>query len=145
MTITTFSRAAIVPLLILASTPAAAKTAPAAQVQLLQPGDAQLSCQALATQINELALLEAKPKKKKGFGLGGLGKVLIAASPLGAMAGSGLAGQLATQAAGMAQQGAMQGELQGQVDAATAAANPTQSVEAQRKNRLMGFSTQKGC
>ena len=145
MSTTKFSRTAMLPLLILASAPVAARTAPPAPMQLLQPGDAQLTCQALATQINNLALLEAKPKKKKGFGLGGLGKVLMAASPLGAMAGSGIAGQLVTQAAGMAQQGAMEGQLQSQIDAATGAVEPMQSVEAQRKTRLMGFFTQKGC
>lgn len=117
----------------------------AAPIQLLQSGDSQMGCQALATEINTLAIADAKPKKKKGFGLGGFGKVLMMASPLGALAGNGIAGQLATQAAGMAQQGAMEAQASGQSGDTLDAPSASQSVEAQRKARLMGFFSQKGC
>jgi uncharacterized membrane protein len=140
----------MLPALILAATPAAAaKEAPAVPVQLLQPGDGQLSCQALATQINQLASAEAQPAKpkKKGFGFGALTKVLGAAAPvLGGMGGSGMGGMLAGQAMGALQGSAAENQMNAQMEAATAAAMPVaQSVEAQRKARLMGFFTEKGC
>jgi hypothetical protein len=150
MTNTNFSRCvAMLPALILAATPAAAKEARAAPVQLLQPGDGQLSCQALATQINQLASAEAQPAKpkKKGFGFGALTKVLGAAAPmLSGMGGSGMGSILAGQAMSALQGTAADNQMNAQMEAATAAAVPlAQSVEAQRKARLMGFFTQKGC
>lgn len=134
----------------LAPCPALAKNAPApAEIQLLQPGDSKLTCEALATEINSLTVAEAQPaKKKKKFGLGGLGKALSMASPMlmmGGMGGGGIGGQLVAQAAGTAQQAAMESQMQGQMDAAVDAMNPVQSVAAQRKARLMNFYETKNC
>ena len=151
----TFPRlAAALPLLMLVAAPAGAKDAAAAPVQLLQPGDAQLTCGALAAQINTLALAEAAPAKpkKRGFGVGSLTKVLGAAAPMlgplggmGGMGGGGIGGGLINGALGALQSGATDAQISSGMDAAAAAIPAPQSVEAQRKARLMGFFTQKGC
>jgi hypothetical protein len=53
---------------------------------------------------------------------------------------------IASQAMGAVQSSAMESQMQAQSDAAMAAMNPApQSIEAQRKARLMGFFQQKGC
>lgn len=62
----------------------------------VQPGDRELSCEALAAEINTLATAPAKPLKKKKKGLGFL-RVLGAVSPLGGMVG-GTGGALASSA-----------------------------------------------
>ena len=113
---------------------------------LVRTGDAQMTCQALANEINQLASADAKPApKKKGFGFGGFGRALMAVSPLAAMAGNGMGGQVMAQAAGLAQQQAMTAEAGRQTDAALNAATSTQSVAAERKARLLAIFGQKGC
>lgn len=140
-----------IPILVIASTaltlPATARAATLGEVQLLQPGDSAKSCEALATEINALALAEAKPakKKKKGFGLGSLTQALSMASPMLGNIGGGMGGAIASQAIGAAQSSAMQSQAQESMDSAMAAMNPNQSIEAQRKARLMGFFESKGC
>lgn len=152
MTAKTIFKSSLVAMLIGAaavSPSAPAFAAEAAAVQLVQPGDADLTCEALASQINALASNDAQPKKKKrGFGLGSLTKVLSVASPmLGGMGGSGMGGMIANQAISVAQTSAMESQMQDTMDGAMAAANPmaNQSIEQQRKNRLMGFYESKGC
>lgn len=145
-----FLNAAIVlPLLLAGAAPAnAASSKSAAPIQLLQPGDAQLSCQALATQINELANAEAQAPRKRRGGFGSFGKMLGAAAPMlgsmGGMGGNGIGGALANQAIGAIQAGAAQSQAQGQADAASAAP-ASQTVAAQRRDRLMEFFQSKGC
>ena len=131
---------ASVPGLASVPTPAFASTAP---VQLLQPGDSQMGCDALISEINQLAQAEAapEPKKKRGIGVGRLLSMAAPALPLVAGANP-LANMVIGQAASMAQQGAMDQQMQ----AMTAAAAPAGlSIAAQRKERLMGFFQQKGC
>jgi hypothetical protein len=143
-----------------AATPApapASATVPApAPVQLVRPGDGQMSCQALSDEINQLALTEqpaaatqtaaAAPKKKKGLGFL---KMLGGAAPMLSMVpGVGAAGMLMSSAAGAATQGSSQAaadDMMADSRAMMQRAMSGPSIASQRKERLTEMFTAKGC
>ncbi|WP_162928267.1 hypothetical protein [Sphingopyxis terrae] len=117
----------------------AKKQVEAPAFQTVKPGDREMSCEALAAEINSLdgqrqADASAKQKKKKGLGFL---KMLGAASPILGVAGSG--GAVASTAMGAA--GSVAGGMggSGQEDA------EAMLQRNQRKQRLMGIFDEKKC
>ena len=140
--------------------PALAKTKPKT-VELVQPGDAEMACDALAAEMNTLSTQQAKAAKRAESGrkfLGFAATALQAASPLlSGGGGGGQSGYIAQQALGAVQAQAMQQQMQQQMmgqmaqaygggfaDQAAPAKDET-SVEAQRLARLTEMHAQKGC
>jgi len=133
--------------LAIAAGPLAAGHAWAAETALVQPGDRDLSCDALAGQINALAQSDAEPvrKKKKKGGFGFLTKALSAASPMLGNLGQGTGALVAGQAAAAVQSAQMEAQMDDQMALAMAATNPRESVEQQRRARLMAIFEDKNC
>lgn len=107
--------------------------------QIVKPGDREMSCEALAAEINTLdgqrqADASAKQKKKKGLGLL---KMLGAASPILGVAGSG--GAIASTAMGAAGSAASGMGASGQEGA------EAMLQRNQRKQRLMSIFDEKKC
>ena len=125
---------------LLAPTPSYAKKQSESQpFQTVKPGDREMSCEALAAEINSLdgqrqADASAKQKKKKGLGLL---KVLGAASPILGVAGTG--GAVASTAMGAA------GSVAGGVGAAGQEDAEAMLQRNQRKQRLMTIFDEKKC
>ena len=136
--------------------PALAKTKPKT-VELVQPGDAEMACDALAAEMNTLSTQQAKAAKRAESGrkfLGFAATALQAASPLlSGGGGGGQSGYIAQQALGAVQAQAMQQQMMGQMAQAygggfadqAAPAKDETSVEAQRLARLTEMHAQKGC
>lgn len=139
---------------------AAALGAPvhAASVELVQAGDAELSCQVLAAQINDLSADRAKAAKRAASGrklLGFAATALQVASSggFGGKLGAGnQSGYIAQQALGALQAQAMQQQMMGAAgqgfgaDLDQPAQSPADtSVEAQRLARLNDLHARKGC
>lgn len=118
-----------------------ASAAGAAEIVLVQPGDRELSCEALAKEINDLAQASAEPAKKKKKGaFGFLGKALSVASPMLGTVGNGAGVMVAGQAAA-AVQSAERETQQEQAKASSSLA----SVAQQRRTRLMTIFAEKKC
>lgn len=123
-----------------------------APVQLVQTGDHDMSCPALAAEINRLAAMDAAPaevtpaapKKKHGLGFS---KVLGGAAPfipgVGGIVGGAVLSTAATAAGGDASHGADEMVASSRLLMAKAAAGP--SVAAQRKERLTAIFEAKRC
>lgn len=152
-----FARSLAVSLFLAAALPLAAEAKPAKSkpVELIQAGDGEMSCKALADEMNTLSTQQAKSAKRaesgrKIFSLATT--ALQAASPLlSGMGGGGQSGYIAQQALGAVQAQAMQQQMMGQMNQAYGAAGLEQpaktdtSVEAQRLARLTDMHAQKGC
>ena len=119
--------------------------------EVVRVGDRAMTCQALAGEINALALANQtaaaeapKPKKKGGFGFL---KVLGSAVPFVGM-GSAVGGALLSSASGAAQSMTAQSAVADTADdarrmAARAMTGPTPAD--QRKERLTGIFEEKHC
>lgn len=117
----------------------AKKQAETQPFQTVRPGDREMSCEALAAEINSLdgqrqADATAKQKKKKGVGLL---KILGAASPILGVAGSG--GAMASTAMGTA------GSVAGGMSASSQEDAEAMLQRNQRKQRLMTIFDEKKC
>lgn len=117
-------------------------------VEVVRLGDRQMSCAALAGEINALAQVQspaaAKPRKKGGFGFL---KVIGTAVPLVGI-GNAMGGALLSSAAGAAQTAAAQGEAEGAInDSRRMAADAMAGLgpAEQRKARLTGIFEEKHC
>lgn len=137
--------------------------AQASAIQVIQPGDPELSCEALATQINTLSADQAKAAKRAASGRKLLGFATTALQVAGPMLSSGLAkgggdggmgAMMAQQAMGQMQAQAMQqqmgamgalGAMGGGYGAAPAEGDERGSLESQRLARLNHLHAQKGC
>jgi hypothetical protein len=121
------------------STPISPVLAQADPDAIVRPGDRDLSCEALSTELGALAAEPATPVRKKKKGLGFL-RMLGAVSPLGGMAG-GAGGALASSAMSTVGNVAAtegQGDRQGE---GTARPN----ITAQRKQWLNQIYADKKC
>lgn len=131
--------------------------APAARVELVQPGDADMSCAALTAEINQLAAGRAKAASRAAAGrkvFGFASTAFQVAAPMmtggliggfGGLGGGGMMTSILGQAASSAvQQGVMQASVRGAPAAPAADANDT-SIEAQRIQRLTAMLQTKGC
>lgn len=147
-------------LLALASVTAAQAT----PVELVQSGDAEMTCTALGAEMNTLSAAKAKAAKRAESGrkiLGFASTALQIASSSGALGGKGggfgagnQSGYIAQQALGSIQAQAMQQQMTqgygagfGGFDpsgSAAPAASDT-SIEAQRLARVTDLHAQKGC
>jgi hypothetical protein len=150
----------------------AAVHAQAAPLELVQAGDAEMTCQALAAEMNTLSAAKAKAAKRADSGRKLLGfastalQVASSSGLLGKGGGGGQSSYMAQQALGSlqaqaqqqqmmaAQQQAMAAATQGlggfggglDPSAAAPAAPPADtSVEAQRLARLTDLHAKKGC
>lgn len=141
---------------------ASVTAAQAAPLELVQSGDAEMTCPALSSEINTLSAAKAKAAKRAESGrklLGFASTALQIASSSGALGGKGggfgagnQSGYIAQQALGSIQAQAMQQQMtQGfgglggfDPSGATAPAADT-SIEAQRLARLTDLHAQKGC
>lgn len=137
--------------------------AQAAPLELVQSGDAEMTCQALSSEMNTLSAAKAKAAKRAESGrkiLGFASTALQIASSSGALGGKGggfgagnQSGYIAQQALGSIQAQAMQqqmaqgfGGLGGFDPSGSAAPAATDtSIEAQRLARLTDLHAQKGC
>lgn len=128
----------------------------AAATDLVQPGDGEKSCAALAAEINTLSASEAKAAKRADSGrklLGFAATALQVAAPLlGGSKGAGGGDYAAQQALGAIQAQAMQQQAQQQVSGAYGALlgappapEPVASVGAQRLAHLKGIYGGKAC
>jgi len=137
---------------------ALAAPALAAPVELVKAGDAEMSCQAVAAEMNALSAQKAKAAKRAESGrklLSFATTALQVASSggMGGMGGGGnQSGYIAQQALGALQAQAMQQQMMGAAGQGfgaftdPAAAPPADdSVEAQRLARLNDLHAQKGC
>lgn len=131
------------------------------EVKLIQPGDATMSCEALAGEINSLSATQAKAARraesgKKFFGFATT--ALQVAGPMlsgGGKAGGdgGMSAMMAQQAMGQMQAQAMQqqmgmgamGMLGGMSGARAEVPEAGASVESQRLARLNDLHANKGC
>jgi len=131
-----FSAMAVLVAAILPPAPLNARKADDAPFEVVRAGDRDMTCEALAAEINTLSNGPVAAKKKKS-GLGFL-KVLGAASPVLGMAGAGgAAASVAVGAAGAA------GSAAGSPGMST---DPEQlMLKMQRKQRLTGIFDQKKC
>lgn len=130
---------------------ASAAVAPA---QLVRAGDSQMSCEALAAEINQLSVADrpvvaaaVQPPKKKGGFLRVLGRAAPYLGPLG-MLGGGAAALAASSAVGAAgSAGAANGtnEMMEESRAAMRRALAGPSVESQRRDRLTAMFETKHC
>lgn len=123
---------------------------------LVRAGDGTMTCQALASEINQLAAATtstppaataAKPKKK---GLGFLGKAISSVAPMASMMVPGVGGMIASSVTGAVSQAASGDAVSRSMEMAEQATeqamramNP--GIEQQRKERLMGMFEKKGC
>ncbi|MBV9747893.1 MAG: hypothetical protein JO157_03670 [Acetobacteraceae bacterium] len=121
----------------------------AAEQEVVRVGDRDLTCTALAAEINTLAQPDAeeaaaKPAKKHGFGFL---KVLGSAVPLVGMA-NGMGGALLSSAAGAAQAAGAQGQAAGAMEQSNRFAREALaggSAAQQRKERLTSIFEEKRC
>ena len=146
----------------------AAVQAQAAPLDLVQPGDAETSCEALAAEMNTLSSAKAKAAKRADSGRKLLGfaatalQVAGSSGLLGKGGGGGQGNYMAQQALGSLQAQAQQqqmmaaqqqmmaglGGLGAGLDPSAAAPAPAPadtSVEAQRLARLTDLHATKGC
>lgn len=132
-----------------AMAPGASRAAMPAAQEVVRLGDRDMSCQALAAEINNLAqpaVAEQAAAKPKKHGFGFL-KVLGAAMPMAGLAGS-MGGAVLSSAAGAAQAAAatsapsdMMAESSRMARTALAGGTP----EQQRKERLTAIFEEKRC
>lgn len=146
----------------------AAVQAQAAPLELVQPGDAEKSCEALASEMNALSSARAKAAKRADSGRKLLGfaatalQVASSSGLLGKGGGGGDSSYMAQQALGSLQAQAQQQQMMGAqqqmmaglgglgagLDPAASALAPTPadtSIEAQRLARLTDLHADKGC
>lgn len=121
----------------------------AAGQEVVRVGDREMSCPALAAEINMLAQPAAdqggaKPAKKRGFGFL---KVLGSAVPLVGM-GSSMGGALLSSAAGAAQAAGAQDQNSRAIEQSSRLAREAMaggSAQQQRKERLTAIFEEKRC
>ena len=130
--------------LVMFSFPAHAQTAP---VEVVRPGDRQMTCPALAAEINVLAqpqaavATSAKPKKKGGLGFL---RMLGSAVPMIGGVGGGIGGGVLSAAGSLAAEGQAEKQMDdAQSMAREAMAGPT--AAQQRKERLIAIFEEKRC
>jgi hypothetical protein len=145
---------------------ASVTTAQAATLELVQPGDADMTCQALSAEMNTLSAAKAKAARRAESGrklLGFASTALQIASSSGALGGRGgglgagnQSGYIAQQALGSIQAQAMQQQMAQGYGAGLGGFGPTgaaapaapaadTSIEAQRLARLTDLHAQKSC
>ncbi len=121
----------------------------AAGQEVVRVGDREMSCPALAAEINLLARpvveqASVKPARKHGFGFL---KVLSSAVPLVGM-GSSMGGALLSSAAGAAQAASAQDQTSGAIEQSSRLAREAMaggSAQQQRKERLTAIFEEKRC
>lgn len=138
----------------LSPTPAAATPTAPMPVQLVRAGDNQMSCEALAAEINQLAqagqpvaAAAAQPKKKRSGLLRALGQAAPLLGPVG-MLGGGVAGALASSAVSAASTAGATSQTDDMMDQSRAMmtrAMAGPSIESQRKDRLTAIFEGKRC
>lgn len=128
--------------------PGASRAAPPSAQEVVRVGDRDMSCQALAAEINNLAQPAADPApakpKKHGFGLL---KMLTAVTPMAGLAGS-MGSAMLSSAAGAAQAAAATGgasDMMAESSRMARVALAGGSPEQQRKDRLTGIFEEKRC
>lgn len=124
-------------------------------VQLIQPGDGDMTCEALASEINTLSSAEAKAAKRAESGKKFMGFATAALQVAGPMLSSGMGkmggdfqgAMLAQQAMGQLQGQAMQQQMVGlnNADGVVDASSAGSSIERQRLSRMKDLHARKRC